>query len=184
MQRPTSVTVFGILNIVFAAFGIVGVVATVAMFAMMGPDNPAFQNNPTMDAIKNSPVYAAWLKISIVLGVFVSAALLAAGIGLLKLKPWARTLSIIYGIYSIIIIIISTALNYVFLVEPMLQKAHGTQGPEAIGGAIGGAVGGMCGGCLGIIYPILLLIFMTRPNVVAAFNQQPSYPGQQPGGPQ
>jgi hypothetical protein len=32
MQRPTSVTVFGILNIVFAVFGFCGVLGIVAVF--------------------------------------------------------------------------------------------------------------------------------------------------------
>ena len=173
MQRPTSVTVFGILNIVFAVFGICGVLAIVTMFTMMGMDlnNPAFQNNPTMQAIQDSPAYAAWLKISVVLGLVAAAVLLAAGIGLLKLKPWARMLSIIYGIFEIVWIIIGTVVNFIFLVQPMLEKAHAAQGPEAAG-AIGGAIGGMFGGCIGIIYPVLLLIFMTRPKVVAAFRPQ------------
>ncbi len=173
MQRPTSVTVFGILNIVFAVFGFCGVLGIVAVFMMLGTNlnNPAFQNNPTMQAIQDSPAYATWLKISVVLGVFVSIALLAAGIGLLRLKPWARTLSIAYGIYGIVSVIIGTVVNYFFLIQPMLEKAHGEQGPEAAG-AIGGAIGGMFGGCIGIIYPVLLLIFMTRPNVTAAFRQQ------------
>jgi len=173
MQRPTSVTVFGILNIVFAVFGICGVVGIVTMFMMMGMNlnNPAFQNNPTMQAIQDSPVYAAWLKISVVLGLAASSVLLAAGIGLLKLKPWARMLSIAYSIYGIISLIIGTAVNYIFLVQPMLEKVHVDQGPEAAG-AIGGAIGGMFGGCIGIIYPVLLLIFMTRPKVTAAFRPQ------------
>ena len=34
MQRPTTVTVFAILNIVFAVIGVVGVLATLAMFSM------------------------------------------------------------------------------------------------------------------------------------------------------
>lgn len=32
MQRPTSVTAFGILNIVFAAFGVFGALALVMLF--------------------------------------------------------------------------------------------------------------------------------------------------------
>jgi hypothetical protein len=179
MQRPTSVTVFGILNIVFAALGIIGVLCTAVLFVVLGtnPNNPAFQNNPTFEIIQNSPAYAAWLKLSIVLGLLSSAALLAAGIGLFYLKPWARMLSIVYGIYGIVLIIVNTVVSYFFLIQPMLQKAHEAQGPEGVGAAIGGAVGGMCGGCLGIIYPILLLIFMLRPNVTAAFHEQLQPPG-------
>jgi hypothetical protein len=73
--------------------------------------------------------------------------------------------------------LVGDVINYFFLIQPMLQKAHAEQGPEAAG-AIGGAIGGLFGGCLGMIYPILLLIYMTRQHVIAAFNRAAS-----PGGP-
>lgn len=166
MQRPTVVTVFGILNIVFAAFGLFGALASVMLFAAAGTNS----NNPVVQIIQNNPGYATWLKFSIVMGVVVCAVLLAAGIGLLKLKPWARTISIIYAIYAIVMVFVGGAVNYFFLVQPMLQQSQHQHGPEAAG-AVGGAVGGMFGSCFGLIYPVLLLIFMMRANVVAAFRQ-------------
>jgi len=171
MQRPTAVTVFGILNILFAVFGIFGVLASLALFAAAG----ASSNNPVIQLINDSPAYAAWMKIAIVLGVVVSAALLAAGIGLLRLKPWARIVSIIYAIYSLVMVPVSAVVNYFYLIQPMLAQAHQKQGPEAAG-AIGGAIGGTFGSCFGLIYPILLLIFMFRANVVAAFQPAPGNP--------
>ena len=77
MKRPTSVTVFGILNIVFAAWGVLGLIASIALFAM-----PADSNNPAIRIIHDNPGYAAWLKICIPLGMLSCMALLAAGIGL------------------------------------------------------------------------------------------------------
>lgn len=174
MQRPTSVTVFGILNIVFAVIGILALLATAMLFVAIGTNS----NNPVLQIIQDNPGFATWMKISVVLGFCVTAALLAAGIGLLMLKPWARTISIIYGIYSIVMIPVGTVVNYIYVTHPMIERAQGTQGPEAAG-AIGGAVGGMIGGCFGLIYPVLLLIFMLRPNVVAAFRTQPPVEGQQ-----
>ena len=179
MQRPTSVTVFGILNIVFAVLGIISLLAMAALFAAVGTNS----NNPVIQLIQNNPAYAAWMKFSLVLGVPVAVVLLAAGIGLLKLKPWARIVSIAYGIYAIVMVLASLVVNYIFLLQPMLQQAHQLQGPQAAA-AIGGAVGGTFGSCFGLIYPILLLIFMMRPNVVAAFrppapaDSQPPAAGQ------
>jgi hypothetical protein len=170
MQRPTSVTVFGILNIVFAAFGIFGLIASIALFFM-----PGNSNNPVIKIMNENAAYAMWLKVCIPLGVLSCAALLAAGIGLLRLKSWARKLSIGYAIYAIVFGIIGMVVNFIFLIEPMLKEAQNQQGPEAAG-AIGGAIGGSFGGCFGMIYPVLLLIFMMRPTVVAAF--QPSAPPQ------
>jgi hypothetical protein len=143
MRRPTSVTVFGILNIVFSAFGFFGVLATVVMLGMAGtnPDNPALNSNPVLQLIQNSPAYATWLKFSMGLTIIFSGALLAAGIGLLNLLSWARILSMIYGVFAIIMTVVSTAFNYVLLVQPLLEKVQNEHGPEAAG-AMGGAIGG------------------------------------------
>jgi len=168
MQRPTAVTVFGILNIIFAALGFITMIASVAMFAAVGTDT----KNPVIQLIHDSPAYAAWMRVSIGLGLVASAALLAAGIGLLKLQPWARILSIVYAIYSMMMVLVGTVVNYVWLVQPLLAQAHKKQDAEA--GAIGGAIGGMAGGCFGMIYPILLLIFMLVPKVSAAFRPAPN----------
>ena len=170
MQRPTSVTVFGILNIAFAAFGAIGLVVTLAMFSL-----PTDLNNPVIRLIHENPAYAAWMKFSLLLAVPSCLVLLAAGIGLLCMKSWARILSIIYAIYAIVFGIAGTVANFFFMVRPMLEQARQQQGAEAAA-AIGGAIGGTIGGCFGLIYPVLLLIFMTRPKVAAAF--RPSAPPQ------
>ncbi len=161
MQRPTSVTVFGILNIVFAALGIFGTIASIVLF--LAPPDP---NNPILKTMYENPAYAIWFKVEIPLGILSCAASLAAGIGLLCLKSWARTLSMAYAIYAILYGILETVTSFIFLYRPMLEKL---QGPAAAG-AIGGMIGGSIGGCLSLVYPILLLIFMSRPTVVAAFH--------------
>jgi hypothetical protein len=163
MQRPTTITVFGVLNIVFAAMGMLGILATMALFSVAGASN-----NPVVSLIRENPAYAAWMKLSIALSVPTLVALLAAGIGLLLLKEWARILSIIYAIAAIIFGLIGVAMNFIFLLRPLLGQAAGTRGPAAAG-AFGGAIGASFGGCFGLIYPVLLLIFMTRPKITAAF---------------
>ncbi len=168
MQRPAAVTVFGILNIVFAAFGVFGVLASIALFSRTDASN-----NPVVRIIRDSPAYAGFLKLSIPLGLIACVVLLVAGIGLLRLQPWARKLSIGYAIYAIVMSLVGAAMNFIFLLRPMLEEASHKQGPEAAG-AIGGAIGGTVGGCFGLIYPILLLVFMTRAKVVAAF--EPAVP--------
>jgi hypothetical protein len=180
MQRPTVVTIFSVLNIVFAALGIIGVLTSLMLFTAIGTTS----NNPVIQLIHDNPAYAAWTKISIALGLLAAAALLAAGIGLLKLQPWARMLSIVYAIYAIVMGLVGGVINYMFLIQPMLQQAQHSQGPQAVGAAIGGAVGGMVGGCFGLIYPVLLLIFMLRANVAAAFRSaaNPAEPPPLPPG--
>ncbi len=163
MQRPTSATVFGILNMVFAAFGLFGIIASVGLLMMAGKTD-----NPVIKLMQDSPGYALWFKICIPLGLLSCGVLLAGGIGLMLVKPWGRLLSIGYAIYAIIFGFAGMVVNFLFLVRPMLEQAKHKGGPEAAG-AIGGAIGGSIGGCFGMIYPILLLVFMFRPVIVAAF---------------
>jgi hypothetical protein len=162
MQRPASATTFGILNIIFAGLGVFGLVASITLLTVMDT------RNPVVRIIQNNPAYAAWMKLSVPLGLLSCAILLTAGIGLLRMKNWARLLSIGYAIYAILFGIVGIVINFLFLVRPMLEEASHKQGPEAAG-EIGGAIGGGIGGCIGLVYPVLLLIFMTRPKLVAAF---------------
>ena len=172
MQRPTSVTVFGVLNIVFGALGFVAI--TFSAITLMAV-SAGSTNNPVLEVMRNSPGYALWMKMTIPLGVLASGVSIAAGIGLLKLKSWGRSLSIGYGIYSIVAGVLGVMLSFVFVMQPLIQQASQKSGPEAAA-LIGGAIGGTIGGCFGMIYPVLLLIFMFHPKVVAAF-RPPAEPG-------
>jgi len=172
MQRPVTVTVFGILNIGFSVFGLVGIVATIALFSAS-----AMSNNPVVNIMRENqnPAFAVWMKISIPLGILTCLLLLTAGIGLLMLKEWARKLSIGYAIYAIVSGLVGIVLSFVFVTRPMLERASQTQGPEAAG-TVGGAIGGSVGGCFGLVYPIILLIFMLHPKVAAAFRPASALP--------
>lgn len=162
MHRPTSVTVFGILNIVKAGFGIFLAITSIALFLA-----PADSNNPSIKMLHENPAYAAWMKLFIPLGLLSCTVLLVAGIGLLCLKSWARTLSIAYAIYAICMGILSTAVSSIFLFQPFLKNHQDSQAAAA---AMFGLIGGGIVVCLGLIYPILLLLFMLRPTVAAAFH--------------
>lgn len=164
MKRPTSVTVFGILNIVFAVLGLFGLAVSVLLFLPQA----AATKNPVVQLIHDNATYAAWMKLCLALGLAATMAKLTAGIGLLQLKPWGRQLSIIYAIYAMLMVVASGVVNYFFLMRPLLEQVAQKQGTEHAA-AVGGAIGGTFGSCFGLIYPILLLVFMLRPDVAAAF---------------
>lgn len=172
MKRPTSVTVFGILSLVFAAFGLFGFIS-----ALLLPLLPGQENNPMFVLMRDNPGYAVWHKVSIGLSLLGTVALALSGVGLLKLRPWGRTLSVGYAIFSIVVVLVAGYFNYLYLFGPMMEQASQTDGAEAAG-AIGAAVGAMFGTCFGLLFPILTLIFMTRAKVVAAF--QPASASSEP----
>jgi hypothetical protein len=165
MNRPTSVTVFGILNIVFSVWGLFGVLFSALVMALGSA--PGTFGGPAVAAMQSHPVLRVWTIASLPLGLMAAIVLFAAGIGLLLLKPWARVASIGYGIYAIIMAIAGIVLNVTITVPLMMQTSVAGPGGEIA--AVAGMVGAVFGGLISLIYPTLLIIFMTRQNVVDAF---------------
>ena len=166
-QRPTSVTVFGIINIIFGSFNII----CLPISLLMATGVMRFMRSPVLDLLSESHPYVIWTTVGSIIGIFAAIVQLVCGIGLLKLKPWARTTSIGYAIYAIIAAIAGMFMTAVVMI-PIMQKIQPGSGPDhavAIGGMVGGIIGGIAGSCFALIYPIILLIFMTRPKIKAAF---------------
>lgn len=172
MQRPTSVTVFGILNICWGSISLLSFGLSLVVLAF-------FQHAasvPTTELLNQNEVYRLWRNIGTVLGIIGSCALLAGGIGLLKLKPWGRGLSIGYAIYAIIFALVSLVVN-VTIVFPTLTKFAQSTGDKTLAFASNvGAYSALIGVGVGVIYPGLLLFFMFRRNVVQAFRLAPQPP--------
>jgi len=161
-KRPISVTIFGILNIGFALLGLVGLLFSMFVMSHMGS-----AGNPFLEQMQENSLYSTWMKISVPLGGIFSVLLLAAGIGLLMLQNWARIISIGYGIYSILGCIVGGFVMVKIVTSIMSHNSNGPGGMMAIIPMLGGVFGMV----IGLAYPILLIIFMTRPNVVTAFKQ-------------
>ncbi len=151
--RPKPVTVFGILNIIF---GILGLLCTpLAIAVTFLPNQP--------EGLQLGPAMKAYGIVGHIIGFAVSILLLAAGIGLLHLKRWARKASYGYGWFALVWALVGLAVN-VIVYSSMLPKAS----PETMPAVVGGLVGGMCGGIVGLVYPIFLIVYMKRPLVVEA----------------
>ncbi|MGD0812326.1 MAG: hypothetical protein ABSA83_01870 [Verrucomicrobiota bacterium] len=151
-HRPVSVTIFGILNI---GFGVLGVITTIVSMALHSPGGAAL--SPIIKKVYDNPGFSAWMKIATPLGGVGALALIVAGIGLLLLQNWGRLTSIGYAIYGIVIALVNTTL--------MLHAAFGEQGLTMIILLFAALVGLV----IGLVYPALLLIFMTRAKLKAAF---------------
>lgn len=174
MQRPTSLTVFGILNIVFALLGFCGIAVTLAgpviqkaaekAAADAGQQANEDPGQKIQKAIAANQDLQLLGQIQAGLGGIASIVLLIAGIGLLKMQPFGRTLSIGYAIYDILSKIVFMVINLI-LMMPVFETVQ-QEAPEAAG-ALGGLVmgGSACGLIFTLIYPIVLLIFMMRSKV-------------------
>lgn len=158
-DRPTVATVFGILHIIFGALGILGAAMNVLAMAV----SPAGQN-PVYDLVAENSLFAAYTYAGMVLGLVVSILLIAAGIGLLKVQPWARTVSIGYAIYGILMATIGTIIGLTVILPAMADQGGAT--------AAGARIGVVIGSVTGFIYPVLVLIFMLRSDIKEAFTQR------------
>ena len=165
MNRPTSVTVFGVLNLVFAVMGTFGL----AMAAIVIFFNPF----PQPEGLPTSEVYDTFNKLMFPVSVVGALMLGASGIGLLLMRPWGRVLAVAYSMLTVVTTIAAMVMQWIFFTGPILEYYEGQEGPEASGALIG-AIGGSIGGVVGLIFPVLLWYFMTRPRVVAAFHGVPA----------
>ena len=145
--RPTSVTVFAILNIIFGAFGLI-----CTPFSLMG----AARQSLVMHQLGHA--YHMWTLISSGLGILASGVLLALGIGLLQQKGWARKGCVGYGWYAIIMGVVSLVVT----ISLLASRFGGMSEPAEKAMLMGGVIGGIIGGIIALIYPILLIVFMQR----------------------
>jgi hypothetical protein len=159
--------IFGILNIGFGVLGLGNLLMrnTFESFASQA-SNPALNSMMAlMDAIHKSPTYMVWRDISVPLEGVASLALLAAGIGLLRLKNWARLASVVYAIYTIIFVFANLLVLGMVLGETLRQTLQNLPGVLLV--VVAGAM--LVGVVLSLAYPALLIYFMTRPKIRAAF---------------
>lgn len=168
--RPTSVTVFGILNIVFGILGLICtpfglLVLAIPKEQMAKMQPPGAPENLAMNFMMENQTYRTGLVVLAIIGVLLGIILLTSGIGLLKMKSWGRLLSIYYAIAAIVMVFASVTFTYFAYIVPLGELIEKANNP-ANNGAIASAYLGLGGSILNFTYPILLLIFMNRPIVL------------------
>jgi len=160
MQRPVPVSIFGILNIVFGVYALYSVFATLSTLAITGESK-----NEIVKIIHDVPAYATWVKCTIPMGLLSFALLVASGLGLLRLAEWARKLSIAYGVYAILFVIAVAIINYTYVLPRALRATFHADSASSVPVAVIAIMGGL----FGMIYPVALIVFMMRKEIVAAF---------------
>lgn len=163
-ERPTSVTVFAIINLILAGLGLVGFIFW--LLGVLGITPQGSQENILVQAMENSAGFQLFNNIANAMGLIVVILLLAASIGMFSLKPWARLVTIGWGVYSLLMVIAGYALSYLLIYGPLLPNATGQDRVIVMVGLIVGAVFSV----LFIAYYLLMIFMLTRPKVVEAFS--------------
>jgi hypothetical protein len=181
-ERPASVLTMGILNLVFGGLGLiclcVGAFGLAVLFGLVGATK---ELEDLMAAIERElPAFRAIMIAQIALGVLLNIVLLAAGVGLLNMQPWARWASVGWAV-TIILLQVASLIFTLAIVNPAMEKAtkewaskqKGATVSTSPGSGMQQSVSSICGAAFNIIYAIALLIVMFLPNVSAAFAGRP-----------
>jgi hypothetical protein len=195
--RPALVTVVAVLHFVFGGLGllcqttsdILNVSGVAQKFNTMFTPPSNAQMDPQMkkrmemqekmqQAIENVPGAQAKQWADLVQDTVLSVCLIVAGIGLLQMGPWARMLSMVYAVVSILYKIGSIVYMALYFLPAMQALAKEFAGDDPISHFTGfimqvssyGAIAMLLGA---MIYPIFVLIAMLVPSVAAAFRGEP-----------
>ena len=145
---PAFVKVFSILNMVFGGLGLLCSPLNLVAIPMASR------------TLGHSPLMKGWLIFSGVWGLIGAGVLLASGIGLWKLKAWARKLAVWYSAVAIVLGLAGVV---------VVVSAFGGGGSEMERAQrIGGVIGGVIGGLLGMVYNVLFIVFLSRPSAKQA----------------
>jgi hypothetical protein len=196
-KRPTAVTVIAVINFVLGGLNLLGVCCTggfMGLFVMLARAQPAQgQPNPMkdlMDVFVAIPGYVPFLIASTVLGTILAIVLIVAGVGLLRMRGWARMACMVYAVITILATLGNTIYT-VAVANPAMQKgmaewqakvqkqmqaAKGPGAPAAPPPAapagmnnVGGTVGALFGALIGIAYSVVLLVVLNLRDVRLAF---------------
>jgi hypothetical protein len=132
-KKPTAVFVFGILNIVFGAMSLISFLCCgVVIGGLYGVVMSAYGNAPPevqkdLDDlgrafVDNVPGLVAFLIAYFAVGLMLGLMQIISGVGLVRIRPWARWMCVLWGVLEIMTIALS--LFYLLaILNPGLEKA-------------------------------------------------------------
>jgi hypothetical protein len=177
-ERPTSILVIAILHLIGGSLGLILVVCGGVQLAMQNAaaNQPGAQNDPGVrfqqyldqQAPSAQAVNIANLGVSLVMGIM----LLAAGIGLLSMRGWARWVSVVYAGISISekIFLLVYNLVVIFPVYDAFFAKEAANLPPGMPGMMRGIfIGSLIFQTVLVIYPITVAIIMLKPSTGRAF---------------
>jgi hypothetical protein len=187
-KRPTAVLVIAVLNLVFGASNLLCVLCAGAGvgFLALALGQPGAARDPAVGDLKEAlasasrevpllvPVWVGDAVVSLVLAVV----MVVAGLGLLGMRRWARVLSIVYGVATLLAQTTSLAVHFLLLNPALDRWEQGFQARPAPGraGPMSLAGNGLLGNSLvlfnaltDIVYAAAVLVVMFLPSIAPAF---------------
>jgi hypothetical protein len=167
-RRPTVILVVGIFNLILAGLGVLSLLCFGALVTFVGAFIGFF-------SLKRGDLLPPPFKLNYLffnggLVLLTSALLLISGIGLLRMKPWARWASVISGAILTLMPVGGLVFNIVYFNPAMEQwsrvnpqQQQWAQEPEF------NPMISVCGLVPGMAYGLMLLVVMFLPNVSAYF---------------
>ncbi len=183
-ERPTSVTVFAIINLILSVIGLLGFIHWLTMQLGLLPV-PEAQDAVTR-AMQHHTGFQLFTNVMQGVGIITTILMIAASIAMFSLKNWSRRTTLGLGVYSILIIALGYLLTVVLIVRPLLPDLTGVDLMVARFMMIGGGVMTI----LFMGYYLLMIFMLTRPKVVQAFTpdlmdhayNEPGQPPAESGG--
>jgi len=153
-QRSAIPKVIGILMIIFASLGLLGSLLNLAG----GTGNSLMREIPELKTIRTVEMVTG------LIGLGYGILHLYAGIRCVGYKSNAVSLAKAYAIIAMVVVVINAILTFVWM-KPIMDKAFAGSGVN-MGGMLGGFM--FIGVLIGLAWPTLVLVLMTRPAAKAA----------------
>lgn len=184
--RPTSIIVIGLLNLAIGCFGVAwNGAGAISLFAGKELAREHFtsaelaemksQQHGLSRDVPHWPVYS--LVVMQLVPWMLTLCLFVSGVGLLRCRPGARRLSLLYAVVSILHKIGMAVYTYVFLLpvyKTPIAVQELTKPHLVLGADVAANIMSIVAPLLLMTYPLLVLIVMYRRPVVAALTTRPS----------
>ena len=184
-DRPTIILVIAILSIVFGSlslfFSLCGALVPLILYNLPIPQPGGGTSYPVRELYdllqREVPAYVGVEVGNFALGLALAGLLIISGIGLLRMRSWARWTSVIYGIATIV----RSIAYFVFtvtIINPIAERwsedflrrqPKGT--PNFSGNSVFNAIVGSGQVLVSVAFSVVLLVIMFVPSVRAAFGR-------------
>lgn len=183
-KRPVAVVVVAVLQLVFGGLALIDSASSLAgldkALGSAGRVGPSGPQALSLADVENQleqrvPGYGLSKRLNAGLEGVLALLMIVSGVGLLLLRPWGRLLALVYAVLSILNTVVYLPW-YLAVVAPQVVafarelSATGGEQAQAMGLALPFIYIGLpVAASLSVLYPILVLVILSRRRVRAAF---------------